>query len=285
MDEGDLIRNTSLTFHARALKNLSFERQEINLIAQIGSKLQQGEPVSESYELLDKLREEKAAYRRGEKGTFVNGLEEWWKDFDVQRSEGFKDDLEIKTHLPSLEEETQGLRKSEVSVLAGSPGSGKSALAMNLILAAVNGSKVKTSLISLEMTVSEIMSRLIVQMTNDVPLKVVLDPSRLQPNQWSFNEKELQRILTEIEKARNWTNSLLKEEVFDAKALNAFQPEIVLKTVENSAQSGSDLIILDHIHRILFKERGGNFTEQMTRRMVSLTEIAKSYSCHILALS
>ena len=84
--------------------------------------------------------------------------------------------------------------------------------------------------------------------------KVVLDPSRLQPNQWSFNEKELERILTEIEKARNWTNSLLKEEVFDAKALNAFQPEIVLKTVENSAQSGSDLIILDHIHRILFKE-------------------------------
>ena len=29
MDEGDLIRNTSLTFHARALKNLSFERKTI----------------------------------------------------------------------------------------------------------------------------------------------------------------------------------------------------------------------------------------------------------------
>ena len=74
---------------------------------------------------------------------------------------------------------------------------------MNFILTAVNGSKVKTSLITLEMTVSEIMARLIVQMTNDVPLKVVLDPSRLQPNQWSFNEEELERILTEIEKARN----------------------------------------------------------------------------------
>ena len=61
IDEGDLIRNISLTFHARALKNLSFERQEINLIAKIGYKLQQCEPVSESYELLDRLREEKAA--------------------------------------------------------------------------------------------------------------------------------------------------------------------------------------------------------------------------------
>ena len=50
---------------------------------------------------------------RGEKGTFVNGLEEWWKDFVVQRSEGFKDDLEIKTHLPSLEEETQGLKNQK----------------------------------------------------------------------------------------------------------------------------------------------------------------------------
>ena len=161
----------------------------------------------------------------------------------MQRSEGFKDDLEIKTHLPSLEEETQGLRKSEVSVLAGSPGSGKSALAMNFIIAAVNGSKVKTSLISLEMTVSEIMSRLIVQMTNDVPLKVVLDTSRLQPNQWSFNEKELERILTEIEKARNWTNSLLKEEVFDAKVEGA--EESVEKLKEEGYDQGTAEILTD----------------------------------------
>ena len=58
--------------------------------------------------------------------------------------------MDIKSHLPSLDHNTQGFRKAEVAVLAGSPGSGKSAFALNQILTAINGSKVKTSLINNE---------------------------------------------------------------------------------------------------------------------------------------
>ena len=110
-------------------------------------------------------------------------------------------------------------------MLAGSPGSGKSALALNLILAAVNGSKAKTTLISLEMTLDEIMARVVVQMTDRVSLKFILDPTRLQSNKWQGNEDELNRLNKEIQKAKDWTNKLLEEGVFDATALNSFHPD------------------------------------------------------------
>ena len=108
----------------------------------------------------------------------------------------------FKSHLPSLDHNTQGFRKAEVAVLAGSPGSGKSAFALNQILTAINGSKVKTSLISLEMTLDEIMARLVVQMTEDVPLKYILDPTKLQPSKWYGPKDELNRLNKEIQKVK-----------------------------------------------------------------------------------
>jgi len=284
-DEGSSIRNETLKHHVKVLKMLSFERQEIFLIAQIISCLQHGDSYDCVYLELEKLRKEKSEYGKDEKNQFGQGLSLWWKDFESKKINGYSNGKEIKSHLPSLEEKTQGFRRAEVSVLAGSPGSGKSALALNLILAAVNGSKAKTTLISLEMTLDEIMARVVVQMTDRVPLKFILDPTRLQSNKWQGNENELNRLNKEIQKAKDWTNKLLEEGVFDATALNSFHPDVVEKSVEKAARQGSDFIVLDHIHRILFPSKEGIYTEQMTNFMVTLTEISKSYGCNILVLS
>ena len=144
---------------------------------------------------------------------------------------GYSNGKEIKSHLPSLEEKTQGFRRAEVSVLAGSPGSGKSALALNLILAAVNGSKAKTTLISLEMTLDEIMARVVVQMTDRVPLKFILDPTRLQSNKWQGNEDELNRLNKEIQKAKDYVKSGGKIDAIKKKYQLTPELERELKTL------------------------------------------------------
>ena len=51
------------------------------------------------------------------------------------------------------------------------------------------------------MTLDEIMARVVVQMTDRVPLKFILDPTRLQSNKWQGNEDELNRLNKEIQKA------------------------------------------------------------------------------------
>ena len=284
-DEGSTIRNDSLHYHSRALKLLSFERQEIVLVAQLGSKLHQGEASDSIYEELEKIKKEKTDYLRGERNDFGNGLIEWWEAFDHKRSVGFKDQMKIKSHLPSLDEQTQGFRKGEVSVLAGAPGSGKSALALTLILAAVSGSKIKTTLISLEMGLDEIMSRIIVQSRDQVPLKYLLDPTRLQKKNWVNDPNELDRLLAEIEKAREWTERERDVGSFNAIALLSFHPNVVLQSVMDATRNGAEFIVIDHLHRVLFPPKEGNFTESMTRFMVSLTETAKATNSHILVLS
>ena len=284
-DEGSSIRNESLKYHARVLKKLSFERQQFFLIGQMGACLQKGESYEELLEDLEKLQSDISEYENDEKNIFGHGIEEWWQSFDKKRGDGYSSGMDIKSHLPNLDHNTQGFRKAEVAVLAGSPGSGKSAFALNQILTAINGSKVKTSLISLEMTLDEIMARLVVQMTEDVPLKYILDPTKLQPSKWYGPKDELNRLNKEIQKAKKWTEQLKEEEVFDACALNSFHPEVVQKAVETAAKKNSDFIVLDHIHRILFDSKEGVYTEQMTRFMVTLTEISKSYGCNILVLS
>ena len=283
-DEGSSIRNNSLWHHARALKLLSFERQEITAVTKIGATLQQGEVADQEYKNLDSVKRMKSDYLRGDP-DFSIGLNDWWNAIAQKSADGYVDQKTIKSHLPSLDEQTQGFQRSEVSVLAGSPGSGKSALCLNFLLSAVNGSKVRTCLVSLEMSLNEILARLVNQISDRVPLRVILDPVRLQPKHWKHDPQELSRIKTELQKARKWTNRARDENVFNAVALDSFHPDVVLRSIESAARDGSEFIILDHVHRVQFNPKAGSFSEQMTNFMISMTEISKSQRCHIQVLS
>lgn len=282
-DEGSSIRNNSLWHHARALKLLSFERQEITAVTKIGATLQQGEVADQEYKNLDSVKRMKSDYLRGDP-DFSIGLNDWWNAIAQKSADGYVDQKTIKSHLPSLDEQTQGFQRSEVSVLAGSPGSGKSALCLNFLLSAVSGSQVKTCLVSLEMSLNEILARVVNQLFR-VPLRVILDPVRLQPEQWKHDPQELSRINTELQKARKWTNHARDENVFNAVALDSFHPDVVLRSIESAARDGSEFIILDHVHRVQFNPKAGSFSEQMTNFMISMTEISKSQRCHIQVLS
>ncbi len=74
------------------------------------------------------------------------------------------------------------------------------------------------------MDMAEILSRVINQLV-DVPLKYLLDPSRLQPKKWSQNLNELERINDELRKANEFTKTLQDEGVFQSIDLNSFRPE------------------------------------------------------------
>ena len=66
MDFGQSIRNESLIAHARALKHLSFQRQETTLIAEIFHNRKINQDASEIYDDLQRLREEIKVFERGE---------------------------------------------------------------------------------------------------------------------------------------------------------------------------------------------------------------------------
>ena len=284
LDRGSTIQGPSLTWHARALKLYSFDRQEIQLVANAYADLQQGIDVSELLDELHKVREERDNYKKNEPEAFGNGIRDWWQKLNTMASDDYVEESAIPCHLPSIARETQGFRKSEVSVLAGSPGSGKSALAMNFLLHVIRNTSMKTALISLEMNLDEINARLVNQMV-DVPLKYLLDPTLLQEKRLDKDTSvDQQKLWDELMRATQYSLKMAEEDIFQAVSLESFNPIVVRSAVERAANAGADFIILDHIHRVQFTE-SKSFAEQMTRFMVSMTEIAKSTNTHVMVLS
>jgi replicative DNA helicase len=284
IERGSTVRGPSLIWHARALKLLSFDRQEIQLVANIYADLQQGIDASEMLDELHKLREERDEYKKGEPEAFGNGIRDWWQKLNTKADDGYVEESSIPCPLPSISRETQGFRRCEVSVLAGSPGSGKSALAMNFLLHVIRNTTLKTALISLEMNLDEINARLVNQMV-DVPLKYLIDPTLLQEKKLNKDPSvDQQKLWDELMKATQISLKMAEQDVFQAVSLDSFNPNVVKSAVERSALAGADLIILDHVHRVQFSE-SKSFAENMTRLMVSFTEIAKATNTHIMVLS
>ena len=100
---------------------MSFDRQELQLVGESGGLLQKGEDAAEVYDELKKVSEEKKEFGLDEPEVFGNGLSEWWASFDLRKKDSFADLDAIRSHLPSLDEQTQGFRRTEVAVLAGIP--------------------------------------------------------------------------------------------------------------------------------------------------------------------
>ena len=99
---------------------------------------------------------------------------------------------------------------------------------MNFLLSAMNASRIKCALISLEMPLSEILSRMIVQMSENVPLRDLLNPDRLQPRHWKDNPDRLKNIMEKIGKARKRTDQIQQEGIYQAKALANFSPDVAV---------------------------------------------------------
>ena len=71
--------------------------------------------------------------------------------------EGKEGALGVKTHLPTFDRLTGGLKKGELVVLAARPGEGKTTLALNLLNAVSRGGRVPSSMVSLEMPTDELL--------------------------------------------------------------------------------------------------------------------------------
>ena len=120
--------------------------------------------------------------------------------------------------------------------------------------------RVKTCLVSLEMSLNEILARLVNQISDRVPLRVILDPVRLQPKRWKHDPQELSRIKLNC-KRREMDQSCQRRKCLQCRGPGLFHPDVVLRSIESAARDGSEFIILDHVHRVQFNPKAGSFSE------------------------
>ncbi len=147
--------------HARIVRDKSVLRRLIDASSKIISDCYEAQDVDA---LLDES--EKSIFEIAEaktQSTYLSSKELVDKVFDqlTMRYENKSAVTGIATHYHKFDEMTSGLQKSDLVIVAGRPSMGKTAFALNVALRAAVKSNTPTAVFSLEMSMEQLMTRLL----------------------------------------------------------------------------------------------------------------------------
>lgn len=178
----------------------------------------------------------------------------------------------VPTGFALLDRMLGGLQKSDLIVLAGRPGIGKSAFALSIGLSAAKRHSARIGIFSLEMSKDQLVQRLLSMETG-------IDTHRLRLGQLTDEEWPL---LLEA------ANGLSDASIFidDTPEMNV--TELRAKARRLHAEHGLDLILIDYMQLMSGQEtngRGDNRQQEVSYISRSLKGLARELNVPVLALS
>lgn len=175
----------------------------------------------------------------------------------------------LATGLSDLDAYTDGLQKSDLVLLAGRPGMGKTALAMNIVEHAVLREDRRVMMFSLEMSTTQLVTRILSSITG-------VDSQKLRRG--TLTPRELTKLTEEASRL-----SKSKLVIDDTSSISINQ----LRTRARRAHKKSplSLIVIDYLQLM----RGSNNQERRERELAEISSglkaLAKELDIPILALS
>ncbi|UZR93051.1 replicative DNA helicase [Chondrinema litorale] len=261
----------NIEYHARLLLQYSIKRELINISNQI--QRDSYEETSDVFELLDKM--EQALFEVSEMNIRKNfsGMSSIMSDA-IAELESMRDQVDGLTGVPSgfssLDRITSGWQKSDLIILAGRPGMGKTAFVLSSLRnAAVDFGK-PSAIFSLEMSSVQLVKRLI-------SAEAELDSSKLKTGKLS--EHEWKKLVDK-------TAKLSEAPIFidDTPALSIL--ELRAKCRRLKAQHDIQMVIIDYL-QLMAGESGKNGNREQEIAMISrsLKQLAKELNIPVIALS
>jgi replicative DNA helicase len=179
----------------------------------------------------------------------------------------------LSTGFDHLDAITQGLRSSELIVLAARPSMGKTALALNLVYHVAVNEKKTVGVFSLEMPAEQLMMRILAG-ASQVGLKE-LSLARLRNDQW----KQVVRKMGEISKSKLYVD--------DSTDLSV--SEIRTKARQLQAITGElDLILIDYLQLVTYRDASRhnmNKTQEVAEISRMMKNIARELRIPVVSLS
>ena len=174
----------------------------------------------------------------------------------------------IATGFASLDEKTGGLQKSDLILLAGRPGLGKSSFALNIVWHAAVAKKT-CAVFSLEMSELQVVQRLI-SMTSEI------DGNRMRRGRLSDVEfRSISAASDELQKAS----------IFVEESSQLSVTDILAKSRRLQAERGLDLIVIDYLQLIEGTGDDEGRVQEVARISRALKAIARELQVPVLALS
>jgi len=261
----------NIEYHARLLLQLSIKRELISIANEVQRNAY--EETSDVFELLDKM--EQSLFEVSEMNIRKNfsGMSSIMSDA-IAELEGMRDQVDGLTGVPSgfssLDRITSGWQKSDLIILAGRPGMGKTAFILSTLRnAAVDFGK-PVAIFSLEMSSVQLVKRLISS-------EAELDSSKLKTGKLS--EHEWKKLVDK-------TAKLSEASIFidDTPALSIL--ELRAKCRRLKAQHDIQMVVIDYLQLMAGENnKNGNREQEIAMISRSLKQLAKELNIPVIALS
>ena len=185
----------------------------------------------------------------------------------VQRHQG--ELLGVPTGFIDLDKLLGGLQPSDLIIIAGRPGSGKTSFALSLMQTAAARYKKHIALFSLEMSAEQLVQRLVASLGQ-------IDATALR--QGKLSDEDYARLVRA-------TGELSELPIFidDSAALTPI--EIRAKARRLHAEHGLDLIIIDYLQLMTVRGRVENRVQEISQISRQLKELARELKVPVVALS
>jgi replicative DNA helicase len=202
-------------------------------------------------------------------------------ELGTEISSAFSTDLErrmkdrysagIPTHLISLNRVIGGLRPSNLIVVGGMTGGGKTAFGVNLIWNALKLGK-KVLMISAEMSTYEVMSRLVSLESKVSAEKIIIRPNSLTNKDFGTIHDSLKRF---------FTKNLFIDDSSMVKVAS------ITRTTHKAQvkMGGLDLVIVDYIQYLKADRNYRSRYEEMTAVTQALKGLAKEFKVPVVAMA
>ena len=264
--------SAGILYHSEIIRDLSVRRRLILQCSTISENcFQSGYPTDEIldqaeqsiFEIAeDKVKEELEEIQHIVKGTFKK-LESMSEndEFVTGVSTGFKD----------FDRYTAGLQPSDLIIIAGRPGTGKTALALNIAYNAAFESKKRVAIFSLEMSKMQLGMRLL-GFASNVDIKKVRTGSFIDGNEW--------------ERLTSAASQLSDLPIFveDSSALSVLEMKAKCRRLKKKTGS-LDLVVVDYLQLIQGRRSSESRQMEISEISRSLKALAKDLDVPIIALS
>ncbi len=175
----------------------------------------------------------------------------------------------IPTGLTDLDKLLGGLQRSDMIVMAGRPGMGKTSLALSIALQAARRWQKRVALFSLEMSDEQLVQRLVSAETGIDSQRLRL--GNIKPDEWTTFYQAI-RLLSET-----------MVFIDDTPAISVL--ELRTKARRLHAEHGLDLIIVDYLQLMRGGTRNENRQQEISFISRSIKGLARELNVPILALS
>ena len=265
---GDVGTSVNAEYHARIILEKSLRRKMINISAQVASECYA--QSQDGFQLLDRAEQRFFSLSQGSIGRGFKQIESILHDtFEIiekahKRAGAYSG---LATGYKDLDELTAGLQPSEMIVVAGRPGMGKTAFGINVARNVAVKEKVPVGIFSLEMSEQQVAQRLLcAEARVDSHL---LRTGKLSEDEWS--------------RLAAWSSKLMEAPIFVDDSPGISILEMRAKARRLKIEHGVGLIIVDYLQLITTHDRSENRQQEISIISRSLKAIAKELNIPVVA--